>query len=156
MNPRPVNIRKGPQPDLDPVDRRLMAALREDARLPVSQLATQLDIPRAQVYARLERLEAEGIIAGYTVRLGEAWSKTRLRAHVMIKTLPRMSKEAEAGLAEISEISAIYAISGAYDIIALVEAEDSISLNDLIDRIGLLEGVERTTTSVILAAKLER
>ena len=133
-----------------------MAALREDARLPVSQLATQLDIPRAQVYARLERLEAEGIIAGYTVRLGEAWSKTRLRAHVMIKTLPRMSKEAEAGLAEISEISAIYAISGAYDIIALVEAADSISLNDLIDRIGLLEGVERTTTSVILATKLER
>ena len=151
-----MNTRKGPQPDLDPVDRRLMAALREDARLPVSQLATQLDIPRAQVYARLERLEAEGIIAGYTVRLGEAWSKTRLRAHVMIKTLPRMSKEAEAGLAEISEVSAIYAISGAYDIIALVEAEDSISLNDLIDRIGLLEGVERTTTSVILAAKLER
>ena len=151
-----MNPRKGPQPDLDPVDRRLMAALREDARLPVSQLATLLDIPRAQVYARLERLEAEGIIAGYTVRLGEAWSKTRLRAHVMIKTLPRMSKEAEAGLAEISEVSAIYAISGAYDIIALVEAADSISLNDLIDRIGLLEGVERTTTSVILAAKLER
>lgn len=151
-----MSIRKGPQPDLDAVDTRLMAALREDARLPVSQLATLLDIPRAQVYARLERLEAEGIIAGYTVRLGEAWSKTRLRAHVMIKTLPRMSKEAESGLAEISEISAIYAISGAYDIIALVEAADSISLNDLIDRIGLLEGVERTTTSVILAAKLER
>ena len=151
-----MNPRKGPQSDLDPVDRRLMAALREDARLPVSQLATLLDIPRAQVYARLERLEAEGIIAGYTVRLGEAWSKTRLRAHVMIKTQPRLSKEAEAGLAEISEVSAIYAISGAYDIIALVEAADSISLNELIDRIGLLDGVERTTTSVILAAKLER
>lgn len=151
-----MTTRKGPAADLDPVDRKLMAALREDARLPVSQLATLLDIPRAQVYARLERLEAEGIIAGYTVRLGEAWSKTRLRAHVMIKTLPRMSKEAEVGLGDISEVSAIYAISGAYDIIALVEAADSISLNDLIDRIGLLEGVERTTTSVILAAKLER
>ncbi|MBW8881465.1 MAG: Lrp/AsnC family transcriptional regulator, partial [Asticcacaulis sp.] len=51
-------------PDLDGTDRRLLAALREDARLPVSQLAAQLDIPRAQVYSRLEKLEAEGVIGG--------------------------------------------------------------------------------------------
>ena len=77
-----------PAPELDAIDRKLMASLRENSRLPVSQLATMLDIPRTQVYARLERLEAEGIIDGYTVRLGQAYSKSRLRAHVMIKTLP--------------------------------------------------------------------
>jgi DNA-binding Lrp family transcriptional regulator len=145
-----------PAPDLDATDRKLMASLRENSRLPVSQLATMLDIPRTQVYARLERLENEGIIDGYTVRLGQAYSKSRLRAHVMIKTLPRLCQEVEVSLAEISEISAIYAISGEYDIIVLVEAPDSIEMNELINRIGLLDGVERTTTSVILAAKLER
>lgn len=145
-----------PAPDLDATDRKLMASLRENSRLPVSQLATMLDIPRTQVYARLERLENEGIIDGYTVRLGQAYSKSRLRAHVMIKTLPRLCQEVEGSLAEISEISAIYAISGEYDIIVLVEAPDSIEMNELINRIGLLDGVERTTTSVILAAKLER
>ncbi|HTN40557.1 MAG TPA: Lrp/AsnC family transcriptional regulator [Asticcacaulis sp.] len=145
-----------PAPELDAIDRKLMASLRENSRLPVSQLATMLDIPRTQVYARLERLEAEGIIDGYTVRLGQAYSKSRLRAHVMIKTLPRLCQEVEVSLADISEISAIYAISGEYDIIVLVEAPDSIEMNELINRIGLLDGVERTTTSVILAAKLER
>ncbi|HTM81734.1 Lrp/AsnC family transcriptional regulator [Asticcacaulis sp.] len=145
-----------PAPELDAIDRKLMASLRENSRLPVSQLATMLDIPRTQVYARLERLENEGIIDGYTVRLGQAYSKSRLRAHVMIKTLPRLCQEVEGSLAEISEISAIYAISGEYDIIVLVEAPDSIEMNELINRIGLLDGVERTTTSVILAAKLER
>ena len=145
-----------PTPELDAIDRKLMASLRENSRLPVSQLATMLDIPRTQVYARLERLEAEGIIDGYTVRLGQAYSKSRLRAHVMIKTLPRLCQEVEVSLADISEISAIYAISGEYDIIVLVEAPDSIEMNELINRIGLLDGVERTTTSVILAAKLER
>jgi DNA-binding Lrp family transcriptional regulator len=148
--------RKGAPAELDATDNRLLSHLREDARLPVSQLATLLDIPRAQVYARLERLEADGIIEGYTVRLGTAFSKTRMRAHVMIKTLPRQGKEAEAGLAGMAEVSAIYAISGEYDIIALVEAADSVAMNDLLDRIGMLDGVERTTTSVILAAKLER
>lgn len=144
------------EPDLDAIDRKLMAALREDARIPVSQLANLLDVPRAQIYARLERLEGAGVIAGYTVRLGQAWTKSRLRAHVMIKTLPRLCQEVEARLAEIPEISAIYAISGEYDIITLVEAADSVEMNELINRIGLLDGVERTTTSVILAAKLER
>ncbi|CAL4868352.1 hypothetical protein MMA231_02633 [Asticcacaulis sp. MM231] len=74
----------------------------------------------------------------------------------MIKTLPRLCQEVEIRLAEISEIAAIYAISGEYDIIVLVEAADSIEMNELINRIGLLDGVERTTTSIILAAKLER
>ena len=145
-----------PAPELDAIDRKLMASLRENSRLPVSQLASMLDIPRTQVYARLERLENEGIIDGYTVRMGQAYSKSRLRAHVMIKTLPRLCQEVEVSLADISEISAIYAISGEYDIIVLVEAPDSIEMNELINRIGLLDGVERTTTSVILAAKLER
>lgn len=122
----------------------------------MSQLATLLDIPRAQVYARIERLESEAVIEGYTIRLGEAFSKTRMRAHVMVKTLPRQGHEAEAALGKIAEISAIYAISGAYDIIAMVEAADSVAMNELLDRIGMLDGVERTTTSVILAAKLER
>ncbi len=142
--------------ELDAIDRRLMAALREDARLPVSQLAVLLDVPRAQVYARLERLEADGVIGGYTVRLGEAFSRTRLRAHVMIKAMPRLGREVETALAELSEVTAIYAISGEYDIIVLLEAADGTDLNNIIDRIGLLDGVERTTTSVILAAKLER
>lgn len=143
-------------PDMDALDRRLLAALREDARLPVSQLAQMFDIPRAQVYARLERLEKDGVIAGYTLRLGQAFTKTRVRAHVMIKTLPRLCQEVEARLAEIPEVSALYAISGEWDIIVLVEAADTVELNDLINRIGLVEGVERTTTSVILAARLER
>lgn len=151
-----MTTRKGTSAELDPMDSRLLACLREDARLPVSQLAALLEIPRAQVYARLERLEAEGIIEGYTVRLGTAFSKTRMRAHVMIKTLPRQGQAAETGLAGIAEVSAIYAISGEYDIIVLVEAADSVAMNELLDRIGMLDGVERTTTSVILATKLER
>ena len=151
-----MTTRKNASPDLDAVDRQLLAHLRENSRLPVSQLAALLDIPRAQVYSRIERLEADAVIEGYTVRLGTAFSKTQMRAHVMIKTLPRQGQEAEANLSKIAEVSAIYSISGQYDIIAMVEAADSVAMNELLDRIGMLDGVERTTTSIILAAKLER
>ena len=108
------------------------------------------------LYSRLARLEDDGVVAGYTVRLGEAFAGRRVRAHMMIKTLPRCHREVEQALVAFPLVQAVFAISGEYDVIAMLEAEDSSQLNDLIDEIGLLEGVERTTTSVILATKLER
>lgn len=141
---------------LDETDERLLALLRHDGRRPIAQLAKDLGISRGLLYSRLARLEDEGVVAGYTVRLGEAFAGRRVRAHMMIKTLPRCHREVELALAALPLVQAVFAISGEYDIIAMLEAEDGTQLNDLIDEIGLLEGVERTTTSVILATKLER
>ncbi|MGN6690071.1 MAG: Lrp/AsnC family transcriptional regulator [Sphingopyxis sp.] len=141
---------------LDEVDERLLTLLRDDARQTIAQLAKELGISRGQIYSRLARLEEERIVAGYTVRLGHAFAASRVRAHMMIKTLPRYHREVEQALAALSQVQAIHAISGEYDIIAMLEAEDIIQLNELIDDVGLLEGIERTTTSVILATKIER
>jgi DNA-binding Lrp family transcriptional regulator len=141
---------------LDDVDERLLTLLRDDARQTIAQLAKELGISRGAIYSRLARLEEGKVVAGYTVRLGNAFSASRIRAHMMIKTLPRFHREVEAALAAMPQVQAIHAISGEYDIIAMLEAEDSAQLNELIDEVGLLDGVERTTTSVILATKVER
>jgi len=141
---------------LDDIDERLLTLLRDDARQTIAQLAKELGISRGAIYSRLARLEEEKVVAGYTVRLGHAFAASRVRAHMMIKTLPRYHREVEQALAAIALVQAIHAISGEYDIIAMLEARDSAQLNELIDEIGLLEGVERTTTSVILVTKVER
>ena len=141
---------------LDDIDERLLTLLRDDARQTIAQLAKELGISRGAIYSRLARLEEEKVVAGYTVRLGNAFAASRIRAHMMIKTLPRFHREVEVALAAMSQVQAIHAISGEYDIIAMLEAEDGVQLNELIDEVGLLDGVERTTTSVILATKIER
>ena len=141
---------------LDEIDDRLLTLLRDDARQTIAQLAKELGISRGQVYSRLARLEEDNIVAGYTVRLGQAFAAGRVRAHMMIKTLPRYHREVEAALAGFTQVQAIHAISGEYDIIAMLEADNGAQLNELIDDVGLLDGVERTTTSVILATKIER
>jgi len=141
---------------LDDIDERLLTLLRDDARQTIAQLAKELGISRGAIYSRLARLEEEKVVAGYTVRLGNAFAASRIRAHMMIKTLPRFHREVEVALAAMSQVQAIHAISGEYDIIAMLEAEDGAQLNELIDEVGLLDGVERTTTSVILATKIER
>lgn len=146
----------GPVDLRDPLDQHLLAMLRADSRQPVAQLAKALAVPRSQLYARLARLEDAGIVNGYTIRLGSGFVASRVRAHVMIKTLPRCHREVETALIAIAQVTAVHAISGEYDVIAQLEAGDAAELNDLIDLIGMLDGVERTNTSVILATKLER
>lgn len=137
-------------------DLQLLALLREDSRRPVSELATMLGVSRAGVYAGIERLERDGTIAGYTVRLGADYDRRMIRAHVMIKVYPKVTQETQDALSKMPEVTGLYAVSGQHDLIAMVEASDVNRLNDLIDSIGMLEGVEKTTSSIILATKLQR
>lgn len=140
----------------DDVDRQLLALLREDARRNVSELATALAVSRSTIYSSIERLEREGTILGYTVRLGDAYEHRQIRAHVMIKVLPKAAIATQDALATLAEVVGLYAIAGEYDLLAMVESPDLNRLNDLLDAIGAIEGVERTKSSVILATKLQR
>jgi hypothetical protein len=58
-------------------------------RMPVSTLARKLSLSRTTVQARLERLEREGVIAGYGVRLSEVYSSSVVRAHILITIAPK-------------------------------------------------------------------
>jgi DNA-binding Lrp family transcriptional regulator len=141
---------------VDAADRRLIALLREDARQPITSLALALHLSRASIYARLQRLERDGVIAGYTVRLGGDYDQRLIRAQIMLKVAPRLTQALEQKLIAMPELIAIHAISGEYDMIAVVEAEGVAALNRVVDRIGLLDGVEKTTTSILMATKVVR
>ena len=141
---------------IDVQDRRLIALLREDARQPITSLAQELGLSRASVYARMDRLERNGVIAGYTVRLGADYDERLIRAQIMLKVAPRLTQALERKLMQMPELITLHAISGEYDMIILVEAEGVSALNDVVDRIGVLDGVEKTTTSILMATKVVR
>jgi DNA-binding Lrp family transcriptional regulator len=141
---------------LDAVDERLLALLREDARRPVASLARALKLSRTGVYARLKRLQKQGPIQGYTVKLKPDYNRRLIRAHVMIKVAPKLSRATERQLAAMPALTALYTVSGEHDLIAMVEAEDVGKLDALIDAIGSLEGVEKTVSSILLSSKLQR
>lgn len=141
---------------LDAIDERLLALLRENARRPVTSLAKALKLSRAAVYARLNRLQKQGPIEGYTVKLRPDYDRRLIRAHVMIKVAPKLSRATERQLAAMPGLTALYTVSGEHDLIAMVEAEDVGKLDALIDAIGSLEGVEKTVSSILLSSKLPR
>lgn len=141
---------------LDVIDEQLLALLRQDARLPVTRLARDLKLSRAAVYTRLERLQKRGPIEGYTVKFKPDYHRRMIRAHVMIKVLPKLSRATERQLAAMPALIALYTLSGEHDLIAMVEADDVAKLDALIDAIGALEGVEKTVSSILLSQKLQR
>lgn len=137
-------------------DEKLLAFLQKDARASISDLARALSLSRATVQARLQKLQDAGVIKGYTVDLGDAYLANLVAAHVSIKVKQKLTARTNNELKHIPQIAALYAISGEYDLIAIVQAQSTEQLSHLLDDIGNLEGVERTTSSVILETKFKR
>ncbi len=137
-------------------DRELLALLKDNARMPISELARKLNVSRTAAQARLSRLERSGVINGYTIRLSDSYQENNIKAIIMIKLSPKKRAKVEQTLKAIPELTSLYSISGTFDLSAIVTAPSVPELDKIIDQIGALEGVEETQSSVILSTKIDR
>ncbi|MGA9793904.1 MAG: Lrp/AsnC family transcriptional regulator [Rhizomicrobium sp.] len=137
-------------------DARLLALLKADAREPTASLARKLGLARSTVQERIARLEREGTIKSYTVVLSDDAEEARLHAVVMITTDPKQADRVSAELKRMTEVRALSAVSGAFDMLAMVEADTPARMDAVIDRIGRAAGVARTVSSIILSEKFTR
>jgi len=141
---------------IDSIDEKLMVALRDNARASTAQLARMVGRSRTSVQSRIERLEKQGVILGYGVRLAPEHSGEAVRAHVMIKVGPKEARSVTAALRSIEHVRVLHSVSGDVDLIAVAMTATVDDMDRVIDRIGALDGVERTTSSIILSTKFER
>lgn len=141
---------------LDALDRQLIALLQADARQSTADLARKLAVARTTVLARLVRLERQGVIVGYTVRLGQDEGDRGVEAYVGISTEPKSARDVTQRLATLPELRQLCSVSGEFDYLALLRAESTARLDALLDEIGAIDGVRKTTTSVVLARRIDR
>jgi DNA-binding Lrp family transcriptional regulator len=141
---------------LDDLDRRLVALLQADARASTADLARRLGVARTTVLARLQRLEREGTIVGYTVRLAQAEAGAGVEAFVGITAEPKAGRDIALRLAALPELRLLCSVSGEVDYMAVLHAGSPARLDALLDEIGALPGVLKTTTSVVLARRIDR
>ncbi len=141
---------------LDELDRRLVALLQADARTSAADLSRQLGVARTTVLARLARLEKQGVIVGYTVKLARDEGESGVEAYVGITTEPKSARLVTARLATLPELRQLCSVSGEFDYLALLHADSPARLDVLLDEIGAFEGVLKTTTSVVLARRIDR
>jgi DNA-binding Lrp family transcriptional regulator len=141
---------------MDAIDERLILALRENGRASTAQLARLVGRSRTSVQSRIDRLEEQGIIIGYGVRLAPEHDLGAVRAHVMIKVGAKEMRAVTAALRAIAQVRVLHSVSGEVDLIAVAVTASVAEMDQVIDRIGALDGVERTTSSIILSTKFER
>ena len=141
---------------LSRADETLLAVLRENARASAAEIARRLKLSRTTVQSRIQRLERLGVIAGYTVRVGEDVGRERIRALIMVTVLPKQMPAVVEALRAMPELRSVQSVSGAWDLVALAIVPTVGEMDELTDRIGALPGVERTTSSLVLSTKFER
>ena len=141
---------------MDAMDRALLALLKANSREPITMLARKLGLSRSTVRDRMAGLERRGIIGGYTVTVPGNYEATRVRAHVMLSVDPKRMDGVVVDLRKNPALEALYAVSGAYDLIAIVGAESTGEMDALLDRMGKLAGVDRTVSSIVLSTKFDR
>ncbi|MBP2291762.1 Lrp/AsnC family transcriptional regulator [Azospirillum rugosum] len=138
---------------MDDLDYRLLALLRADARRPVASLAAELDVSRATVRARIDRMVDSGVIAGFTVLLRKDLRPATVRAITMIEVEGRAAETVIARLHGFPEVRTVYTTNGRWDVVAEVETDSLEAFDDTLRRIRQIAGIASTETSILLSAR---
>ena len=134
---------------MDELDQRLIAKLRHDARTPVAELAQALGVSRGTVSNPMARLERDGVIAGYTLRLRPDSTPDEIRAWTSIRVEGRQNAVVGALLGEPG-VAALHDTNGRWDLLAELRVSSLAELSAVLERIRKVPGVSATETSTHL------
>ncbi|MDX3524774.1 Lrp/AsnC family transcriptional regulator [Streptomyces scabiei] len=142
---------------MDAIDEKIMAELTRNARLSHSELASRVLLSRNAVRQRIERLERQGHIAGYTiVRPGEDTGNV-VSALVFVHRKDRMrGGDVLAALQRIPEVVICEILSGDYDIMVRLEAVSLERVRIVWESIAQMPGVRDTVTALTLSSIVNR
>ncbi|KQR41533.1 Lrp/AsnC family transcriptional regulator [Acidovorax sp. Leaf160] len=139
--------------DLDDTDHRLIALLRDDARLPVAMLARHLQVARGTVQNRLARLEREGVIVGYTVRLKPLAVRSGVRALMTIAAEGNQATQVLQALRGNPHVTALHMTNGRWDIVAELQTDSLSEFEQLLSGLRRLPGIASSETSLLLSTQ---
>jgi DNA-binding Lrp family transcriptional regulator len=136
---------------LDDIDLQLIALLRANSRRAVADLAKVLRVARGTVQNRMARLEADGTIAGYTVRLKPEAEGHRIRALMNIAVEGNRADAVLRALRGDPAVETLHTTNGRWDMIAELRADSLEAFDRVLGRIRLVEGIASTETSLLLS-----
>lgn len=141
----------------DEVNRHLVTLLQANAREPLASLARKVGLSRNAVTERLKRLERDGVIAGYTIRLGsETPTQLPMRAYMMLYLDGPICERVLPGVSRLPEIKLSQSLGGEIDMIVYVETEKLEDMNRVRDELESIHGIHKVTTAIVLADRFDR
>ncbi|MDR7095036.1 Lrp/AsnC family transcriptional regulator [Hydrogenophaga laconesensis] len=136
---------------MDALDQQLIALLRKDARTNVAALAKKLGVSRGTITNRIARLEAAGVIVGYTVRLRPDAEPSEIMAWMSVAVEGNQTRAVIASLLGEPGVAELHDTNGRWDLLASLRATSLTELSQVLERIRLIRGISSTETSLHLA-----
>jgi Lrp/AsnC family leucine-responsive transcriptional regulator len=137
---------------LDPVDRQILALLQDNARIPQAEIARTVGLAPSAVLERIRKLEARGVVRDYVTVLDPRALDQRLLAFVAVRTTDRPGEARVSDtLAAIPEVLEAHQVAGDDCLLLKIRARDPEHLSQILrERIGSVEGVRSTRTTIVL------
>ncbi|NLV35416.1 MAG: Lrp/AsnC family transcriptional regulator [Clostridiaceae bacterium] len=137
---------------MDTLDNKIIKLLQKNARVTASEIASEINLSVPAVSERLKKLEASGVIMQYTAIVDPEHFNKALMALVFV-TLerPRFSDIFAEFVMEQNDILECHYLAGDYDYALKVVTENTATLQELLNRIKSVQGVQDTRTIVILS-----
>jgi len=136
---------------LDDTDAELLALLRGEGRMPVATLAKKLRVARGTVQNRMSRLEREGVIVGYTVRLKPQAEAQRIRALMTVAVEGNRTADVLRVLRGHPNVTGLHSTNGRWDLVVELRADTLEAFDRALGNIRLVEGIASTETSLLLS-----
>src|SRR3954454_14781767 len=145
------------QADIDEVDRQIIALLRADARRSFQGIGSHVALTAPAVKRRVDRLRRDGVIKGFTTVVDPRRFGWQTQAIVELTTEGRFSgADIMTAIRAHPEVAAAYTIAGQASAILIVRAEDTVHLEEVLERLRETPAITRTRTAVVLSTLLER
>jgi Lrp/AsnC family transcriptional regulator for asnA, asnC and gidA len=136
--------------EMDETDLAILHSLMKNARITISKMSQEIDVPDATIWHRLKRLERT-MIKGYTVILDPPAIGLEMTAIIIIQTETEKHGAAKIALSKLEEVSEVYSVSGEYDLLIKLWAHDMEELNHVINsKIRSIDGVDDLTEMIVM------
>lgn len=141
----------------DAKDKQILALLQLNARLSTADIARQVHLARSTVQERIKRMEQAGLIQGYAVKLNaDLLPKTAIQSRVALSVKASNFNHVIRALELMPEVLSCETVSGQFDLMLKAQTASPDKHDQLVERIGELNGVERTESSIILREFFKR
>lgn len=137
---------------LDAIDLQILDLLQANARIPQAEIARIVGLAPSAVLERLRKLESRGVIRAYAAQLDPKALDQRLLAFIALRTTDRPGEARVAqALLTVPEVLEIHHVAGDDCLLLKVRARDPEHLSQILrDRLGCLDGVRSTRTTIVL------
>lgn len=143
--------------DLDDIDRRILAVMQENCRLPLAKIGEHVGLSAPSVMERIKKLEDGGIISAYRAVVNARMLGKDITAFIGVSTgHPHAIDRFEVEIEPLDDILECHHVTGGHTLILKVKTRNTSSLEELISRIRSIQGVVRTETMVVLSTHTER